>query len=51
MRRQLDGMHAADDEEEEDPYKSFNLLVRRKPEENNFKGVLETVRDLMSKKG
>jgi len=31
----------------EDPYKTFNLLMRRKPEENNFKAVLETMRDLM----
>ncbi|RKP33416.1 P-loop containing nucleoside triphosphate hydrolase protein [Dimargaris cristalligena] len=31
----------------EDIYETFNLLVRRKPEENNFKAVLETIRDLM----
>jgi hypothetical protein len=29
-------------------YSSFNLLVRRKPKENNFKAVLETIRDLMN---
>ncbi|KAI8336492.1 DEAD helicases superfamily protein [Blakeslea trispora] len=30
-----------------DLYQSFNILVRRKPQENNFKAVLETIRDLM----
>ncbi|KAI8833174.1 P-loop containing nucleoside triphosphate hydrolase protein [Chytridium lagenaria] len=29
------------------PYGSFNVLVRRKARENNFKAVLETMRDLM----
>jgi intron-binding protein aquarius len=29
-------------------YDSFNLLVRRKPKENNFKAVLQTIRSLMS---
>ena len=29
-------------------YESFNLIVRRKPEENNFKAVLETIRDLLN---
>ncbi len=33
---------------EEDVYGTFNLLVRRKPKENNFKPVLETIRDLMN---
>jgi len=33
---------------EEDVYGSFNLLIRRKPKENNFKAVLETIRDLMN---
>ena len=32
----------------EDVYSSFNLLLRRKPKENNFKAVLETIRDLMN---
>merc|ERR1719228_597166 len=32
----------------EDVYSSFNLLMRRKPKENNFKAVLETIRDLMN---
>jgi intron-binding protein aquarius len=30
-----------------DVYTTFNLLMRRKPKENNFKAVLATVRDLM----
>lgn len=29
-------------------YETLNLLVRRKPEENNFKSILETIRDLMN---
>ena len=29
-------------------YAGFSLIVRRKPEENNFKAVLETIRDLMN---
>ena len=28
-------------------YGAFNVVLRRKPEENNFKAVLETIRDLM----
>jgi hypothetical protein len=35
------------DRKAEDPYTTFNLLVRRRPEENNFKAVLATIRDLM----
>ncbi|KAG0055975.1 hypothetical protein BGZ83_006742 [Gryganskiella cystojenkinii] len=31
----------------QDIYQSFNIVLRRKPEENNFKPVLETIRDLM----
>jgi intron-binding protein aquarius len=30
-----------------DIHQTFNILVRRKPQENNFKSVLETIRDLM----
>jgi len=30
-----------------DIYQTFNIVLRRKPEENNFKPVLETIRDLM----
>ncbi|CAB1331070.1 unnamed protein product [Coregonus sp. 'balchen'] len=32
----------------EDPYESFNIIMRRKPKENNFKAVLETIRNLMN---
>ena len=32
----------------EDIYETFNILIRRKPKENNFKAVLETIRDLMN---
>lgn len=34
----------------EDVYETFNILMRRKPKENNFKAVLETIRDLMNTK-
>ncbi|KAK8801162.1 hypothetical protein WA158_001932 [Blastocystis sp. Blastoise] len=30
------------------PYTTFNLLVRRKSKENNFKAVLDTIRELMN---
>ena len=30
-----------------DVYSGLNLLVRRKPKENNFKAILECIRDLM----
>ena len=32
----------------EDTYETFNIIMRRKPKENNFKAVLETIRDLMN---
>ena len=32
----------------EDVYDTFNIFLRRKPKENNFKAVLETIRDLMN---
>lgn len=32
----------------EDVYEGFNILIRRKPKENNFKAVLETIRELMN---
>ncbi|GAA27332.2 intron-binding protein aquarius [Clonorchis sinensis] len=38
----------ADQHNPEDLYDTFNVLVRRKPKENNFKAVLETIRDLMN---
>lgn len=28
-------------------YRSFNVLIRRKPKENNFKHILEAIRDLL----
>lgn len=31
-----------------DVYETFNILLRRKPKENNFKAVLETIRELMN---
>ncbi|KAK9877997.1 hypothetical protein WA026_020211 [Henosepilachna vigintioctopunctata] len=31
-----------------DIYEGFNILMRRKPKENNFKAVLETIRELMN---
>jgi len=31
-----------------DVYETFNIVLRRKPKENNFKAVLETIRDLMN---
>lgn len=34
----------------EDVYDTFNVIMRRKPKENNFKAVLETIRDLMNTK-
>jgi intron-binding protein aquarius len=32
----------------EEMYSCFQLLVRRKPEQNNFKAILDTIRDLMN---
>ena len=29
-------------------YETFNIIVRRDPKENNFKAVLESIRDLMN---
>uniref|UniRef100_A0A5S6R4R1 Intron-binding protein aquarius n=1 Tax=Trichuris muris TaxID=70415 RepID=A0A5S6R4R1_TRIMR len=34
--------------EAEDIYASFNVILRRKPKENNFKAVLDTIRQLMN---
>ncbi|XP_076822195.1 RNA helicase aquarius-like [Clavelina lepadiformis] len=41
-------MQAVLKQEIPDPYESFNLIVRRKPKENNFKAVLATIRGLMN---
>lgn len=35
---------------EDDIYDTFNVLLRRKPKENNFKAVLDTIRELMNTK-
>jgi intron-binding protein aquarius len=35
-------------QEKEDVYETFNILMRRKPKENNFKAVLETIRELIN---
>ncbi|KAG5249967.1 intron-binding protein [Salix suchowensis] len=32
----------------QDIYGTFNVLMRRKPKENNFKAILESIRDLMN---
>uniref|UniRef100_A0A182U8A4 Uncharacterized protein n=1 Tax=Anopheles melas TaxID=34690 RepID=A0A182U8A4_9DIPT len=37
-----------DDDGREDVYEGFNIIMRRKPKENNFKAVLETIRHLMN---
>ncbi|CAK0785152.1 hypothetical protein CVIRNUC_008358 [Coccomyxa viridis] len=44
---QLD-MEYMQEHKSEDVYSTFNLLMRRKPKENNFKAVLESIRDLMN---
>jgi len=43
--RQLDMAKVA--EGGQNPNTTFNLVMRRKPKENNFKAVLKTIRDLM----
>ena len=40
-------MKAHEEKKLEDVYSTFNVVLRRKPAENNFKAVLETIRDLM----
>ncbi|RNA15940.1 intron-binding aquarius [Brachionus plicatilis] len=32
----------------EDLYTTFNVFIRRRPKENNFKSILESIRDLMN---
>lgn len=34
----------------ENVYEKFHLIIRRKPEQNNLKGVLETIKSLMNSK-
>lgn len=43
-RHDMESLHEGGD----DVYESFNILLRRKPKENNFKAVLETIRHLMN---
>ncbi|XP_058466843.1 RNA helicase aquarius [Malaya genurostris] len=43
-RVDMDGLQAGGD----DVYEGFNIIMRRKPKENNFKAVLETIRHLMN---
>ena len=38
----------ANEQDGHDCYSRLNIVVRRKPKENNFKAVLETIRDLMN---
>ncbi|KAJ3096445.1 hypothetical protein HDU96_000766 [Phlyctochytrium bullatum] len=40
-------LDSQDKSDTESIYRDFNVLVRRKAKENNFKAVLETIRDLM----
>lgn len=41
-------VNAIAEKDAEDIYKTFNVLMRRKPKENNFKAILESIRDLMN---
>ncbi|TPX36654.1 hypothetical protein SmJEL517_g01341 [Synchytrium microbalum] len=48
LRVALDtNQYFSDMKTKEDAYDNFNILIRRRPKENNFKSVLETIRDLM----
>ena len=40
--------HNNDPDKFEDIYRTFNVVLRRRPKENNFKSVLETIRTLMN---
>ena len=49
LRVRLDcAQYYADVRDGKNSYEGLNLLIRRKPEENNFKSILETIRDLMN---
>jgi len=41
-------LEATADGKRSDVYSSLNLIMRRKPKENNFKAILQTIRSLMS---
>lgn len=43
-RLDMEALHKGAD----DAYEEFNIIMRRKPKENNFKAVLETIRHLMN---
>ncbi len=45
---QLDMDYVAAHPGAEDVYATFNILMRRKAKENNFKAVLESIRDVMN---
>lgn len=45
---QADMQRLSDAADSPDVYDTFNILLRRKPKENNFKAVLETIRELMN---
>ena len=46
----LDTERVASHDLKEEIYNTFNLFVRRRPKENNFKAILESIRDLMNTK-
>lgn len=48
VQYQLDMNAAASGDLDTNVYETFNLLMRRKPKENNFKAILESIRDLMN---
>jgi len=49
LRLRLDAaQYYSDMKEGIECYEGMNLIVRRKPKENNFRAVLETIRDLMN---
>lgn len=48
VQYQLDMNAAANGDMDQNIYETFNLLMRRKPKENNFKAILESIRDLMN---
>lgn len=48
VQYQLDMNAAASGDIDQNVYETFNLLMRRKPKENNFKAILESIRDLMN---
>ncbi|KAJ1920846.1 hypothetical protein H4219_001083 [Mycoemilia scoparia] len=43
----IDSKNTEENHQVEDVYSSFNIVLRRRPQENNFKAVLESIRELM----